>query len=151
MQNLKINNMNKKGLSEIVSTIMIILIAILALTVLSTLVIKIAKAPQLAPEYNCLNSKFNQQLKIESTCYNQEQSQIEIKVKRNLQDQQLDTIGFVTDNNQQFECGGNSCSTCNILQQGNTITYYLITNNQPERITIQANSCILETKSIQTC
>lgn len=149
MQNIIKNQINKRGLSEIVTVVLILTLTILAVTILASVVIKIAKAPKLSPEYNCLDVKIKNLVTIESSCYNQNTQDIQVSLKRNLQNLEIKNIGFII-NNQEYICG-NFCGNCNIVSNGNSETYYIFQSERPEDIKIKINNCLISTKKITTC
>ncbi|MEK6878347.1 MAG: hypothetical protein AABY22_02000 [Nanoarchaeota archaeon] len=141
--------MKNKGLSEVVSVVVIILISIMAITILAAVVFKIANSPKLSPEYSCLDLKIKNVASVESACYNQNTKDLEIKIKRNLAEQQISNIEFITDNN-HFVCG-DFCSSCKILSQESAQKYYIYTENKPAEVSIKINNCLISTKEIELC
>ncbi len=147
------NIKNKRGLSEIVALVLVMLITILAVTILAGVLIRIAKAPQLSPQYNCLQESIKQSLEVQSTCYNPQTKDVQVKIKRSLQNSEVQSINFILKDqiiSKEFQCG-NFCGSCQIVQQGNIQTYYIYSAEMPEEVSIKANNCLISTKQIKNC
>mgnify|MGYP004215424657 CR=1 FL=1 len=139
---------NKKALSNIISTVIIILLSMVAVTVLSASVLNLVKNPSLSPEYSCPTLQFKSLLKIDNTCYNQATGETEVTLKRSLDESlSINNMQFSIDS-EIWECG-ESCGVCNILNPGNTQTYYFETLGS--RVEIITNNCVLDVKEIGAC
>lgn len=148
------SNINKKGLSSVISTLVIILVAICAISIIALYLNSTITKPFLSPENNCLNSKLNPSLSIKDICYNDKTKDLEIKINRNLNDKSISQIIFTINSNsgtKNWQCS-NSCGDCDILDKGSTKTYYLALDSLENQtsISLGENSCLLETKNIET-
>ncbi len=147
------NITNKKAVSSIISSVLLILIAIFSVTIISISINQLIQNPQLSPETSCPNLQTNRIIQIQQACYNQENKEAQITLSRiSNQKYQFNQLKFSLDseNPQTFECS-NQCGTCQILQPGIQKTYYLNSNQKPESISIYADNCILETQQIDEC
>lgn len=143
MQNLK------KGLSEVVTSVLLITVAILAVTIIAAVVKNTAKQVDFSPDKLCIYD-YNP-LKIKSACYNQETSDLQVTILRNnIQQLEIKEFSFLVNSGQdssEYKCG---CNSCKILASGEK-TYFISQSVKPEKVSIKFNSCLLETKKIDDC
>ena len=146
--------LNKKGLSDIISTVLIILLILVSVSLISMSVFKLVKNPALSPGESCPIIQFNKVVKIYKVCLNQETKDIEITLERNLDENYLiEELAFVVDKNEKtnkYKCG-DQCGECKILNPGNIKTYYITTQENPDKLSLILNNCVLETKEINNC
>ena len=83
---------NKKALSQIIATILILIITIIAFSVLSIIIINTTKTVSLSPQLSCFNLKTKQILSIEKVCYNQQTHDIEISINRKIDEVKINEI-----------------------------------------------------------
>lgn len=146
--------MNKKALSSVIATTLIILVSIIAVTIISTYVIKSVKSVQLSPESSCLDLKINQALKIESACYNSVNNEIKTTIKRNINTEQISSIDFthvIENKKERWQVGG-SCANCKLPEQGESKLYNLAPSTfEAGELIISVSSCELDRKEIKPC
>ncbi len=135
--------MNKKGVSDIIATVLIIILAITAVTILGAVVLNLVKLPQLSPENNCVSISTNKPVKITKACYNSETSELEVTLNR--QDFEVYSLEFVLDN-KGYSC---DCESCSILSKKSYSTYYFSQN--PEEVSLIINNCLVETRNVKSC
>lgn len=146
------NRINKKGLSQIVATFVILLLAIAAIGVISITLTNISKKAMLSPQLSCFELKTKQPLTIERACYNQQTHDTEITLNRKI-DSNIDAIELIlkTENSISKWQIGNLCTTSIILNKGETKIYYINSEENPKEISINIDKCILQTEKIISC
>tara|TARA_Y100000310_G_scaffold331853_1_gene406241 strand:- start:1356 stop:1787 length:432 start_codon:yes stop_codon:yes gene_type:complete len=143
MQNLI---QNKKGLSNLVATVLIILLSLTAIATLSTQIISLINSPSLSPETSCPVLASKNIIEIIKACYNTETSETEIILTRNNKNILISSLNFLLDE-ESFSCN-NACGTCEILEQG-TEKYYF--DKDATQVSLFANNCLLTQKTIENC
>jgi|TARA_Y100000310_G_C20584972_1_gene764914 hypothetical protein len=146
MQNLKQKHLNKKGLSNLIASVLIILLSITAIATLSTQIFSLVNSPTLSPETSCPILLSKQPIQVIKTCYNTETSETEITLTRNNQNIKISQLSFLLDE-ESFSCG-ESCGTCQILQTG-TEKYYF--DKDANQLTLFVNNCFAIQKTIENC
>lgn len=157
MQNIK---HNKKAVSEVITTIVIVFLVVVCIALLGLSVNNfIKKEVNFSPQISCIKIQASPPANIVTACYNYQTNKTEITLKRSVvNDFEIQNLGFTLSNqdtSEEFLCG-NSCGVCNILEVGKTKTYFLSntdskTNLIPTEITLKTSNCVLETKSIDSC
>lgn len=140
---------NKKALSTIIATTVIILISLVAITMLWFSVKKLTERVTMSPEISCFDIKIAPPVTIKSACYNSETQKIQTELKRNLEDIKINSMYILSDAN-EWGCGI-KCSQCIILKQGETKKYFFDSEQNPGKITLKIENCIIETKNIISC
>ena len=140
---------NKKALSNIIASLILILLSIVAVSMLWTTFNNFATRIQMSPEINCFDIKIQPPIKINSACYNEERKQLEVELKRNLEELQINSLELITET-EEWKCSS-ACGNCIILNTGETKTYFLDEETKPKEIILKINECIIETKSIGNC
>ncbi len=147
-------NLNKKGVSTLVSVVMMIVISLslgVAFGSFVTGFIRTSLSPEVA---TCTQFNINIPLKIRGACINQQTNQIEITLERQFSDQKVNSIEFMVTTSQetlQWQCS-QSCTDCSILNEGETKTYYLSQQIQGNaRIVVKANGCAVDSADIIAC
>jgi len=159
MQNMMRDyRMNKRGLSDVVENLLLIVVTLAAVTMTSAIVLPLLgnlSDIEQSPDYSCLSLQTltNPELEITSACLNQETDRVEIDVVRSalneieIQDLvfQLDTI--------TFSCGNTCGGTCDIQDKGTKKTYFfpLDPEERPENVKVFLNSCELDDVPIRDC
>jgi len=147
-------NMNKKAISDIVTSVLIILLILVSISLVSMSVFKLVNNPTLSPGESCPIMQFNKVVKIFNVCLNQETNDTEITLERTLDEKyQINSLDFIIDKNQEtakYKCG-NQCGECKILSQGSLKTYYINSNENSAKLDLIVNNCIIDTKNIINC
>ena len=146
-------NINKKGVSGVLSTIVLMLLAIVFIGILSISIINLINQISLGPETLCPILKSKNIIKIQEACYNDLTNDLEIIVRRNTDESIfIENIEFIINNNKSetWQCG-NSCGTCNLPKPGNTRKYFFSSENSKNSITLRMNNCLLQEKEITNC
>ena len=112
-------SLNKKGLSEVVQTSLIILLSISAIFTMWSYISGLTQdfENQLSPVVDCLN----QNSKVQSACISTD-GKVEVTINKEL-GETITSTQF-TLNGESFSCG-NSCASCSISEDKNTQTIYL--------------------------
>ncbi len=142
--------MNKKASSEIITAVVLITIGILSVTIVWVIINNTIKQVQLSPEQFCLFE--NNPLAIQTACYNQETSDLEIKISRdNFKSRTITQFTFLIDSGKEtssWNCG--NCNSCKVLESGEK-TYFISQEKKPEKVSIALDSCTLVTKGVKNC
>lgn len=142
------NKLNKKAMSEVVSTLILVLLGLTATSLVWLTVDKVIERVQYSPELNCLDILTANPAQIKSACYNSETNETQVTIERNFNELQIKNIYFKT--NSKWCCGEN-CPGCLILTPGATKTYFLDEETKPEEITLVLESCTIQTKDVGDC
>ena len=149
MQN--INYKNKKSLSNVVGTMLLILLILASIPLIYNLIKKLKHDPFLSPETPCPNLQMNPPIKIIKSCYNKQNKENEITLST-INRQKIYSIEFLLDFETEkikFACG-NTCSTCKSFMQ-NSKTHYISSEKKPKSIKILLNDCEIDEKRILNC
>lgn len=141
---------NKKALSNIIATLIIISISLVAVSMVGITVKELIDNVSLSPELNCLNVKIQPPIIIKSACYDSKTNKIKIDLQRNIQNLQIKSLYFLSDSGSEWYCGEN-CHQCIIPNTGETKSYLLPSENSEEELTLKVNNCILEAKEVSVC
>ena len=130
-------NLNKKGISEIVQITSIIALSIIALWAIGSYVLDLSSKLDgtLSPVVDCVQL----QTRITDACVNPE-GKIEVTLSKAITDK-ITRVNLVGDNNFKASCG-ESCSTC-LLQESDSKKIFLENSNLQEgnKIYLTIDSC----------
>ncbi len=148
-------NLNKKALSQVVTTILFVLVAIALIALLYAITINfLNKQVSLSPKISCIDLKINKRILITNVCYNKNSEELELTVQRSISDDSLTSLDFSLDSSpsSQWSCSS-TCGNCEIPKAGETKTYYfsLTQEEKPLEASISFSSCILDTKKVVDC
>jgi len=108
--------------------------------------------PLPSPEVSCTDP-LSSAIKIESVCRNKQNNEMRAKMQRTPDSPEVSLLSFELFNNNnatKWICGG-SCSSCKVLQPGETRFYYFSTDEQlanDASLAISADECLLGRKQI---
>jgi len=146
--------LNNRAISGLVTTVFIIFLSISAIALIGYTINKFARAPSLSPELSCLEMSTKKPISIENACFNPQTKDIEVTLKRSIEDIQFNTLDFIllsSNNSSSWSCKS-SCS-CIIPDASSKRTYYLnvdsITSNS--QIAVKINNCALAQALITNC
>ena len=145
----KFPNKPKKALSTVIATMILILLSLTAVGILGVTIKNLADRVQMSPEINCFEIKTQPPMKIQSACYSTQNNEIEITLKRDLQDTKINELTFTAQNSEW--CCGTNCPACTILNIAEAKTYYLNTAEKPEKISLNIGECLVETQNVGDC
>ena len=121
---IKLRKYNKKGMSNLVVTVLLILISITSIAAISTLIIKISKAPLDLSPAQCISAKSKLIVDISRACYDNVENNIEIKISRKVSDINFDSLEFsihYDDKSSRVWKCGEGCNTCLLLDEIHTV------------------------------
>ena len=145
--------MNKKALSGIVVTLLIILLAIASISILSINVSKFIKSSvNLSPRISCLEMQSYSSIKIEKSCLNSETNAIELTLKRSVSDFEITQLDFTLSPDSESSswcCGSPDCPYCSVLKEGETEKYlFFLEEEAPSSAIVSIDACELDKKII---
>jgi len=143
--------MNKKAISQIMVSILLIIIVLIIIPAFYIGVKKLIKDPLTSPQISCPDLQTLPPIKIIKACYNQETQDNEITLSQT-SDYKPVLIGFIVDfgqANKQFQCSS-ACSTCKISAE-NSKKYYIYSNQKPNEISLLIDGCEIETMNVVDC
>ena len=138
-------NMNRKGLSEIIQISLITLLSIAALAFVWSYVTDISTdlEKQLSPTVDCITM----QSKIESACVDANGKvlvKLDVKEKINVAEFRI--------NSESFYCGQNACSSCSISEEDKQTIYLEPAQaSSQDRVVTSLNGCTPESFVINPC
>jgi len=150
--NKKKIKINKRALSNIVTTLLIIILSLAIVATLWLMINSFANKPNLSPKVSCIDLQSKNELKIEKSCFNKDTNELEITIKRTFSGNEIDNVQFSLDS-EVWQCT-DSCGNCIIPSSGEAKTYFFDSNNaNPENsnIKIYISSCLLDEKPVESC
>lgn len=148
---------NKKGLSGIVISVLLILLSIAALAIVFLYLTNfLNKEANLSPGVSCLQMQSSSPLEISSACFSSSNNEVQVSLKRSIQDLDINQIDFVlsSDNDSSsWCCGIPDCQECQVLEKGKSKTYFFDLSDlrNPIRAEISVSSCGLDSVEISQC
>ena len=147
---------NKKAISGVVTSVLLILIAITAISLISIYLMKTVNSPKLSSQVSCLDMQTSSVLKIKSVCFNSSSRQIQISLQRIADIPDINQFNIVLSSNNKSGtwCCGTTCEhSCLVLDKGAQKTYYL---NNTENATyntaqIAISSCEIDKRALTSC
>jgi hypothetical protein len=145
--------LNRKGVSNLIATMLIILLSIASVGLLWVYVTNTIK-PALSPENSCFDFGINPPVKIDSACFNPESENIEIKLTRSFDSTTLNNLNFIINSNSfsnSWSCS-NACNTCSILNKGESKKYYFnfdSNNTQNLKVYVQSGNCLIDSLNVK--
>ncbi len=138
---------SKKGVSEIITSVLLILVVISAVIVLS---VYINKQVSLSPQLSCAEAKLNPPVTIEKACFNSSSKDTEITLNRVLSSE-IKKINLIMQNssNSSTYAIGENCNSGIMLAQGETREYFISGNFQS--VSVSISNCMLESVKIENC
>lgn len=141
---------NTKGLSDIISIGLMILMVTLSVGIIYSNFQDIIESPLLSPKL-CKDTIKELSISTKISCYNPATNNLEITLTKT-NENPLDSLGFKIYFNGEakyLKCGS-GCGNCEILEQ-ETKTYFLFPDRIPKKITIIGNGCNIITQEIFPC
>ena len=144
-----IKSKNKKGISQVVSVVIFILLITISIGIVWTSLNNLFT--DLSPTFDCTQAKIEQPLRIENACY--DSSNVVLTLRRTLSQTEINTIDFtiIFDDKEKLEyyCGAD-CDKSIILEKGATEEYkFDVGDISPKSIIIGINSCVLVSAEIE--
>jgi len=148
--------LNKKGLSEIITTALFILMAVVAVGLIWFAVHNLINKVYFSPSsfQNCLDIQMEKIVSIKNACYNTNTSDVEITILRQPSQINIESLNFIINLNNgdviKYNCGS-GCSNCRLLSESQEKTYYAYLNNIPDSVKVAVSNCILDEKKLGDC
>ncbi len=148
--------LGRKGLSDVVVAVMLILVGIAAVSLIGFAVLQVARVPSLSPEFSCFDYKAKQVLSIQDACYDNSNGEIIVKVKRSLESKfVVEQIEFILDSaggSLVWKCGYEGCG-CRVLNLGEMKNYYFDVTGmtKTEKISLKVGDCGLDERIVRDC
>lgn len=144
-------NINKKGLSQIISVMLIIGLSLASISVLWVTIKELTNPDILLSEQTCLDYKINQPFSIIKACYNESSKELELNLEKKF-DSEIKNIEFVVYDSQEsskYKCG-ESCNNCKLPSTKRI--YYFSLEQQPEKVSlVLEGNCVIETREVGGC
>ncbi len=151
------NSENRKGVSSVVSTLLIVLVGIIIVGSIAFIIIR--STVTLSPTASCSSLSINPPISLQNICISSLKDELSLTLKRTIEDTDITILNFeLHDGERRAEWLCSSfCGDCDILEPGSSKTYFLNTAlYSPEIAVIQirVDGCILESvplKALETC
>jgi len=145
-------SLNKKGISNVIATVVLIALSVVAVLLIVAPVNNILLAPSIYEEKSCLDMQLDQTIKIKEACLNS--PDIELTIERDLSQTQIASITFLLsgEKTETWFCN-EDCPNSEILGIGQIKTYYLSPDNSPidKKLTILIGDCQIDSATINNC
>ena len=146
-------SLNRKGFSQVVTILLIVILSIIAIGVLFFSVNNILNEVKQSPEFSCLDFKTSEVIRIIKTCYNESSGEMEVSLRRNLDENiKIDSLFFNFNGEKgssRFSCGGVNCP-CEILPIGGE-NKYLFNTEKFNEVSITTFGCLLDKENVGIC
>lgn len=154
--NFKIINKNKKALSTIIATMMIILLSLVAISTIWITISSLINTVQYSPEFSCQDFTIQPPIRINKACFNLTTEDAEITLKRNIDNFEIQKLIFIMQSSTQSSewcCGLPNCPQCQVLKPGTTQNYLFdfTEQNIPNKVALKIGECFIEEKEIGEC
>lgn len=146
----------KKGMSDIVVSILLVVLSLIAVSLLWVYVSDLAKEIELGPAFSCLEMQLNPVVRLQKACYNSETGDIELRVLRIRNNLNLKNIYFVINGDEveskTFRCG-EDCLECDVLEEGRGKNYYVNgeSGDVGGNVVLRIFGCGVDEKEIEVC
>jgi flagellin-like protein len=144
---------NKRGVSEVVTTVLLVAISVSIFSILYIFVIDYAQKPLSLSPTSCIDIQSSPPISIDSACYNSLTKNVDVKLRRGIDNIVID--GLIISSKSLADtsivsCGG-VCSSCKILNSGESKVYYVPVSEKPSIISLMVNDCELPEVSVEKC
>src|SRR3989344_6590887 len=132
---------DKRGVSEIVSVVLLILISMSLVAIMFVYITDYASKPLHLSPGDCINMQSNLPVSIDSACYNKFNNNIEVKLSRGLDNFVIDSLKLSVNEGSKsssWSCSS-TCNTCIIPNTGEKKFYYVLASSKPESLTMIIN------------
>lgn len=149
--------LNKKAISEVVTSVLLIVLAIAGVSILSVYVFNISSnAPSLSPQISCIEMQKTSALKLTSACFNKETNEIEAIFFLSSEASSVSKADFILSTGTEdvsLSCGKNVCSTCTLPSPGTSARYFFSPANADKinKVSISTNGCFMNSVAIKSC
>ncbi len=149
-------NMNRKGIGNIIAIMVLTLLTIVATYSMYLYVHKILtdSEAQLAPQFNCLQMQTSLPAELISACYDSQKKEIQVRLKKRLSNYDVPQIDFISysesGKTEKWSCGL-SCSECVLPSIENTKTLYFLPEETPNKLDIFYGECKIDSITVSNC
>lgn len=149
-------SLNKKGVAETLTTLVLVVIALASVTLAGYSILNLVRAGniQASPTFNCLQlqTQFPPAIKLARACYNSQTNKLEALVQRNSLETNILSLSFTMDA-ETWTCSKETCNNCVILESGTSQVYYLKPDKTPigKNLEIYIGSCKIDDIKINNC
>jgi len=150
------SNFNKRGLSDIVSTSVLIILALASVGFAGYSVMNLLALGdiQSSPTYNCLDltTRLTLPVQITKACINSE-GKVEALIQRSSEELSINSLSFVLED-ETWTCSQNTCgSACEVLNKGTSKIYHFTPNQNPldKKLEVYLGTCKIDEKKIGNC
>ncbi len=139
--------MNQRGLSSVISAVLLIAIAVVSISLLWALV---SPRLNLSPEVSCTDLKLNSPLSVKDLCYDVATQKLEVIIERSLNSPEISSLEFSASENKNWICSP-SCGACQILDSGSSKRYFfnIADISQTNSLTLSVNNCALTSTTLE--
>ena len=144
---------NKKALSAVISTLLILLLSLIATSVVWSVASNIIKPETLLSPESCLGFQANPPYSLKEACYNETSREIIINLNKKYEDENKRDIFFTLKGNEEASkwCCGENCPNCQLPEKASKKYYLFPINQKPESVTLYIEDCTLGTIFINEC
>ncbi len=147
---------NKKGLSSVVSVVLIIMLTASAISLIGLLLKDMISNSSFSPQVDCLEYKTQEVLKIVSVCYSQENREINLAIQRKSgYDLSGLSLGYVHDGkSRRWNCDPMTCGGCKLPEEGTIRNYFLggiESYSSESEIRVYSENCQIDSEIIRPC
>ena len=94
MHSIKINKKDRKGISSLVSTVLLILISITAVALIATMILTLSKTSLDLSPGECISAQSKSVVAIIDSCYDSDSNNLEIQVRRSTSELDYEELKF---------------------------------------------------------
>jgi len=145
------SKIKRKGFSNILTSIVLVLLSIVAVSMVSLSINKIIE-PQFSPQFSCFDMQTFPPAEITNTCF--DSGNVEITIKRDF-NSNITSLDFniITPTQNYFGQVGEECDQCEILEKGAVETYYFPLEDFEENseVKLSIDNCLIDEKEITRC
>jgi flagellin-like protein len=144
-------NLNKKAFTPVITTVVLIVVAILSILLLYKIVINLTTT-QLSPEaFNCIEQQSTPPYQVIESCHDLENNELITTIKASLSNNEIPYLEFIVEGTigRKYGCGTSNkyqCSEdCVAPTPGQTKTFYLDTTGMQDanQISLAIDQCVL--------
>lgn len=149
--------MNKKALSDMVTTSILIVMTVASISLAGYSVRNLLTNSnvQLSSEFNCLDlqTDISPTIKLVKACFDSQTGEVQALVQRNQENFNIDSLSFVL-GEETWTCSQETCSSaCEVLSPDTTRFYYITPNQNPldKTLNVYVGSCQIGEVRINDC
>lgn len=141
-------NLNKIGISELVTVVLLALLGILATGIVYY---EFRDNLNLSPEISCFEIQADPEITVSDACYDSNLMETVVTLSRRLSEKEIGDLEFSFSNPQSNWICNSMCGDCEILSAGETKEYRFSMEGKPESVTLSIYQCAVENREIRDC